>query len=221
MAIPKSIHQTFKTSKLPLITKWHIRQLKKKNPDYTYHFYDDNDIDAFIKAEFDQEVLNLYRKIKIGAAKADFFRYAILYKKGGIYLDIDSRIISPLSKFIISNDHAVISKESNLRNYIQYALFFEKEHPFLKKTLEVVMENLKENKYPGDVHKTTGPAAFTKAIEECLKENISVPYREMGIDYEGHVEFSYPMSKTFLYGFSRKGHWKKQMKEDKSILKEQ
>ncbi|MGY0039768.1 glycosyltransferase family 32 protein [Pedobacter sp. NJ-S-72] len=89
MSIPKIIHQTFKTSKLPVITRWHIARFRKKNPEYSYEFYDDLRIEAFLLKEFDEDMLSLYKRINIGAAKADFFRYAVLYKKGGVYLDID------------------------------------------------------------------------------------------------------------------------------------
>ena len=88
MAIPKTIFQTFNTSKLQLITKWHIYRLKKNNPEYDYQFYDDARIATFIKEDFGKDVFALYGKIYIGASKADFFRYPILYKKADIYQDI-------------------------------------------------------------------------------------------------------------------------------------
>jgi len=217
MAIPKTIIQTFKTNKLPYITQWHIWQLKKKNPDYDYQFYDDDRIDSFIHDEFGKDIFKLFKKINIGAAMADFFRYAILYKKGGVYLDIDSRITTPIDKFIVPSDHAVIALEGNLKYYVQYALFYEPEHIFLEKTLEIVIQNLKENKYPYNTHKMTGPAAYTEGINS-VKQNVENLYRELSFDYANNVEFSYPMSKFFLYGISRKNHWKKQA-QHKPILK--
>lgn len=219
MAISRTIFQTFKTSKLPLITRLHIAILKRKNPQYDYQFYDDARIDHFIQSEFDPETYALYKRIAIGAAKADFFRYAVLYKKGGVYLDIDSSIKSKLDDFISPNDSAVVALERNTNCYVQYALFFEAGHPFLKKTLEVIIKNLKENKYPYDVHKTTGPSAFTEAIKACLSEFPAIKYTQLGADYDQKVQFSYPMSKFFLYGLSRKNHWKKQIKSNK-ILKD-
>ncbi len=219
MAIPKTIYQTFKTSKLPLITKWHIRRMKSKNPEYDYQFYDDERIDNFIRDEFGQEIFNLYKRISIGAAKADFFRYAILYKKGGIYLDIDSLILNKLDDFILPTDSAVISLESHLEHYAQWALVFEAGHPFLEKTLEVVINNLKENKYPHNVHQMTGPTAYSLAIRECLKASPTTKYREIGPDYEDNFKFHYSTSKFFLYGLSRKDHWRKQQM-NRSILKD-
>jgi mannosyltransferase OCH1-like enzyme len=191
--------------------------MRKKNPAYDYQFYDDARIENFLKEEFEPEIYDIYKKINIGAAKADFFRYAILYKKGGVYLDIDSLFFKKLDDIILPDDHAIITLEGNLELYAQFALFFEAGHPFLKKTIEMAVENLKANKYPHNVHKMTGPTVFTSAVRECISENHAIQYRQMGVDYNGLVKFSYPMSKTFLYGFSRKNHWKKQMKT-KSIL---
>lgn len=208
MSIQKSIYQTYKSKELPLLTKWHIKRLKKRNPEYEYHFFDDQMIVDFIKKEFSQEVFDLFMKINIGAAKADFFRYAILYKRGGIYLDIDSLILEKIDDIILPSDTAVISLEGNKKNYVQWALFFEAGHPFLKKTLDLVIENLKLNQYPYDVHKMTGPAVYTDAIRACLKHNSDIKYRETGVDYDNKLKFSYSMSKFFLYGLSRKNHWR-------------
>jgi inositol phosphorylceramide mannosyltransferase catalytic subunit len=222
MAIPKTIFQTFKTSELPLITQWHIRKMRKRNPVYDYQFYDDLRIDDFIRDEYGLDIFELYKKINIGAAKADFFRYAILYKKGGIYLDIDSLLLKKLDDFILPTDSAIISFEDNKEKkesiYIQWALAFEAGHPFLKKTIELVIDNLKNNSFPNDVHKMTGPTAFTTAIGECIKETPAVPYRLMGFDYNQNFKFHYSMSKFFFYGLSRKNHWKTEQ-QTKPVMK--
>lgn len=108
--------------------------------------------------------------------------------------------------------------ESNLCYYVQWALVFEAGHPFLKKTLEIIINNLKENKYPHDVHLMTGPAAYSLAIRECIKDSSKIEYRQLGVDYDNNFKFSYPMSKFFLYGLSRKNHWKKNQ-TTKTVLK--
>ncbi|MET4080985.1 mannosyltransferase OCH1-like enzyme [Pedobacter sp. UYP30] len=206
MAIPKIIHQTFKTADLPFITRWHIAKFRKKNPEYRYEFYDDDRIISFLKEEYDDETLKLYQRINIGAAKADFFRYAVLYKKGGVYLDIDSGINVALDSFILPTDEAVISEERNPGLFVQWALIFNKEHPFLKQTFNLVCENIRTNKYPHDVHKMTGPTVYTKAINFVLKNQPTVNYRLLGTDYMGFLTFKYAFSKL-LY---KKGeHWKK------------
>lgn len=111
MAIPKVIYQTFKTSKIPWITRLYIWNFRRKNKEFDYEFYDDVRIDSFIKSYFSLEVYDAYSKLQIGAAKADFFRYAILYIHGGIYLDLDSDILISLNKVLRVEDVAVITRE--------------------------------------------------------------------------------------------------------------
>lgn len=215
MPIPKVIHQTFKTSKLPYITRWHISRLRKNNPDYTYEFYDDNSIEAFLEKEFPAETLQLYRRLNIGAAKADFFRYAVLIKKGGIYLDVDSAIRGSLNNFIQPDDTAVISHERNPGLFVQWGLIYDANHPFLVKTLELVLDNIRLNKYPHDVHKMTGPQVYTDAINQSLQENPGIPHRILGTDYNGYLKFKYPLSKLL---YDKGEHWKKQQLS-KPVLK--
>ncbi len=206
MAIPRIIYQTFRSSDLPFITRWHIARFKKNNKDYQYEFYDDERIALFFSEEFGDEVLSLYNRINIGAAKADMFRYAILLRKGGVYLDIDSDIKGSLNEIIQENDKAIISFEKNPHLFVQWALIYEANHPFLQRTLDKVIDNIKENRYPNDVHKMTGPSVYTEAINECLSESADIAYRIMGTDYNGRLKFKYRFSK-FLY--DKGEHWKK------------
>ncbi len=219
MPIPKTIYQTFRNNDLPLVTRWHINRLRRRNPDYDYQFYDDKRISKFIADAFGKEVYALYSKLTIGAAKADFFRYAVLYKYGGVYLDIDSLCLTKLNDFILPTDVAIISLEDNKKSFVQWALIFEAGHPFLKKTLDVVLQNIAENKHVNDVHQMTGPTAYTSSIRACMEVAPNVNYRQVGIDYDGKFKFHYRFSKLFLYGFFRKNHWKKQQRQNAALLK--
>src|SRR5690606_9803056 len=174
MAIPKNIFQTFKTKELPLITRWHIWNIKRQNPEYQYYLFDDHDVQEFFRTEFPEEYLQAYKRLTIGAAKADFFRYAILYRKGGVYLDVDSGISKPLRKLIRPDDVAVLSRERHVHFYCQWALIFDKEHPFLKKALEMVLDNIQTHRFPHNVHSTTGPAVFSDAVNACIAEDPNI-----------------------------------------------
>ena len=214
MSIPKNIFQTFKSNKLPWLTRMHIKRMLRRNPDYAYHFYDDEKIEEFFKKEYPFEYYKAYKSLTIGAAKADFFRYAVLYKKGGVYLDIDSKLVSKFKDFIKQDDEAIISIERSGDYYVQWALIFNAGHPFLKRTLEICLDNIFEHKFPHDVHKTTGPPVLSQAIKEVLAENPNVSYREMGVEYNGKIEDKYKLAKFFLYA-DRKEHWnQKQQAQD-------
>ena len=86
--IPLHIYQTWHTKKLPPKMHECVDKLKRDNPEFTHHLYDDDDCREFIHDNFEPEVLEAFDKMIPGAYKADLWRYCILYKKGGIYLDI-------------------------------------------------------------------------------------------------------------------------------------
>jgi len=88
IVIPLDIYQTWHTKKLPPKMNENVKKLKKINSEFKHHLYDDNDCRDFIKNNFDKDVLNAFDTLIPGAYKADLWRYCILYKKGGIYLDI-------------------------------------------------------------------------------------------------------------------------------------
>ena len=76
------------------------------------------------------------KKLNVGAAKADFWRYCILYKNGGIYLDIDSEITNSLDQLILKDDQCIITREGHYGIFNNWIMIFEKNHPILLKTIE-------------------------------------------------------------------------------------
>jgi len=212
MAIPKVIYQTFKTNTIPWLTKLYIKRFRRKNKGYKYEFYDDQRVDAFIKDSFNEEIYKAYSRLQIGAAKADFFRYAVLYIYGGVYLDLDSDILVNLDKYLQEDDQAVITREKNHQNlFAQWALVFEKGHPFLERTIKYIVENIQQNNYLHDVHGMTGPTVYTRAVNDVIQEHPTVSYRIVPDDYKGIMKFKYKLGKLLIYG-DRSQHWKKLQK---------
>lgn len=110
--IPKIIYQTWKTKNLDVKLQNIRNKIQNLNPTYEMKLFDDNDIEEWIKNTFNDTIIyNTYKKLKIGAGRADFWRYLILYQNGGIYLDIDSNINKPLDLLIQESDKAIISRE--------------------------------------------------------------------------------------------------------------
>jgi mannosyltransferase OCH1-like enzyme len=139
---------------------------KTMNPEYTYFLYSDQDMDRFVDEHYPGEIADCYHRLNIIVAKVDFWRYLVLYKYGGVYLDMDSEIKCPLHSFICDEDSAIITAEGNPNMFVQWALIFAKGHPILKKTIELIVDNIKNNRYPNDIHKMTGPTVYSRAIFE-------------------------------------------------------
>jgi len=98
--IPLVIYQTWHSNDIPRRMYDNIKRLLKTNPEFDYHFYSDDDCLKFIKDNFDENVVNSFEMLIPGAFKADLWRYCVLYKKGGVYLDIKYYSTEPLYPII-------------------------------------------------------------------------------------------------------------------------
>ena len=100
ITIPKKIFQTWKTLNISDNFKSLIDSWKINNPDYEHFLYDNEMCRDFIATNFDKDVLHTYDKIKPGAFKADLWRYCILYKYGGFYVDADTLCFNNINNFV-------------------------------------------------------------------------------------------------------------------------
>src|ERR1700723_370599 len=99
MTIPRIIHQTVPDkANLDDLISQNILHLKSMNRAWDYRLYDDKDCARFIADRYGAVMLSYYESItpRYGAARADLFRYLLIYEYGGVYLDIKSTIINPL-----------------------------------------------------------------------------------------------------------------------------
>ena len=194
--IPKIIHQTYSTKLLPEAFKNNQASLKRQNPDWEYKFYDDADVSNFIGEHYGPTISNIYNKINptYGAAKADLFRYLLIYKTGGVYLDIKSACKQPLNDLVRQNDKYLLShwnmngpgeiyegygfwpELSSIPGgeFQQWHIIAVAGHPFLKAVIEIVLANISRyNPWSYGVGRegvirTTGPVAYTQAIYPIL-----------------------------------------------------
>lgn len=81
----KTIYMTYnKNVPDKVFNRW-----KNLNPDYNIEFSLDNDCIEFLKENFNDYIVNLFKFIKTGMYKADLWRLCKLYIHGGVYADID------------------------------------------------------------------------------------------------------------------------------------
>jgi mannosyltransferase OCH1-like enzyme len=197
--IPRIIHQTFKTKNLPDELLKNVESIKKMNPTFEYRFYDDNDCVDFIKNNYAEEKLQTYLSIneKYGAARADYFRYLLMYKIGGVYLDIKSTTTVPLEETLRHTDEYILShwpgKDwSDVLNYEfgefqNWHIICKPGHPFLKKTIELVEENIKnytDGAGKKNVLFTTGPIPYSKAILSIIDDYKPFTYESVIREYQ-------------------------------------
>mmetsp|Transcript_9464 Transcript_9464/g.14602 ORF Transcript_9464/g.14602 Transcript_9464/m.14602 type:complete len:355 (+) Transcript_9464:91-1155(+) len=110
------VWQTFWTKELPESVQKVRGKMNRRNKGYDFRLYDDDDVQNFMKEHFSgTRVYQAFQSInpKLGAMKADFWRYCVLYVYGGVYLDMDSIILLPLRRWV-NNQFSVLSFEGNV-----------------------------------------------------------------------------------------------------------
>ena len=232
--IPKHIYQSWHTTNLHVDIQKKIEHTLKMNPEYSHKIYTDEEIDEFVNTHFPGRIANSYNKLNIIVAKVDFWRYLILYKYGGIYLDMDSGIEKPLNELIKDDDEAIITAEGHPPCYVQWALIFNKNHPILKNTIDLIVENIENNKYPNNILKMTGPHVYTEGINKLHKElynkeldhskyrnngedifeKNNIKYRLYKKDYSVFFKFKTSVSSKLVY----KMKWENEQKQKKLLL---
>jgi autotransporter strand-loop-strand O-heptosyltransferase len=224
--IPRVIHQTYKTNDLPTEISDVIQRLKNMNPTFDYKFYNNDDCINFIKENYDEETLNLYLSINpvYGSSRADLFRYLLMYKVGGVYLDIKSCTIKPLEEVLLPTDEFLLTHWEGLDwadelnyqfgEFQNWHIICRPNHPFLKNVIEIVKDNIRN--YIGGADKNsvlrvTGPIAYSKGILNLLNNHktnrFDSPVREFLLENEIGLQYmSTPVHhhKVIDKSFSRK-----------------
>ena len=117
-----NLFQTWKTQNLnPKILKLHSKMLKK-NKDLIQTIYTDKQMIDSVMSNFNEEICSNFKRLNNVVAKADYWRYLMLYKYGGVYLDIDSLILDRLNSNYFEPNTGYISLELNKKYFIQWSL---------------------------------------------------------------------------------------------------
>jgi mannosyltransferase OCH1-like enzyme len=163
--IPKIIHQTWKTREIPEQWQNAVRACKATHPDYEYILWTDETMEEFVKTEY-PAFFQTYTGYKYDIQRCDAFRYLVLYKYGGVYLDLDTVCKKKLDGFL--NYDLVLVKSSNISFWYTNSFFMVMpQHPFMKFCIEQLPHYAQSFVFLGKhnhIYNSTGPLFLTKII---------------------------------------------------------
>jgi inositol phosphorylceramide mannosyltransferase catalytic subunit len=189
--IPRILWQTSKNMhQIPAELAACIGMLTAMNPTWEHRLYDDDSQILALTAVCSERFMKAYSRIqpKYGAARADLFRYVMIYLHGGVYMDLKSGTTRPLEEILRPDDRFIISQWDNGPDgmfptigtrktlnvpggeYEQWFVIAEPGHPFLEAVLERALENIEKFNpfvfgYGGKgVLNVMGPNLYTLAI---------------------------------------------------------
>jgi mannosyltransferase OCH1-like enzyme len=164
-------------NQLPSYAQFCINEMVRYFPYAIPHLYSGEELESFIKDNFGAEVLHAYMSLKPYSYKSDLARYCLLNYYGGIYVDLNTRFINSLpmdhiskySFFAFRDHHALSQKSWSVSTTIQYS----KPKSFVtEKSIEIILENVKNKYYGHWAHFPTGPAVLGKAIMASQHEDV-------------------------------------------------
>ena len=199
--IPKIIIQTGKDNKINKANYNAIMTFVELNPEFTYIYYDDNDIINFLEKYFSKRYIDAYNKLIPGAYKADFFRYCFLYIYGGFYFDNKQINRTPINNFLNDQDLFLCRDrfdKFNTKQYYNALIFAIPNHPIIKQCIEKCTENIENNYYGESSLDPTGPILLYQVAKnyqpffyfkaEYLKTNDNNLYHKSIIcDYNDNI----------------------------------
>ena len=175
-------------------TKNSMEQTQKNNPYLNYKLFDNPKSRTFLRDNFDPIVLECYDILKPKAYKSDLLRYCLLYKYGGIYIDI-KLILNPVPKSLFKNEDYLFAHGKKRRKFdfkpIETSfLYFKKPNNI--RLLEVIKEiviNVKGRDKTNHNLLITGPLLVGKKFQGVTPnmkfKATSMPNRSFIYSYKG------------------------------------
>lgn len=210
--IPKVIHQAHHSKPWNSLLEDNVSALKSINSDWKHNFYSNSDQRSYIGDVYGREILRYFDAISPSypAARADLFRYLLMYREGGVYLDIKSGTskrltdtVDPACQYVLSTWpnrrgdqydmwglHPELTRRG-LEEYQQWHIICAPGHPFLRAVILNVLRNIRIYNpfFNGTARKAvlniTGPIAYTLAVEPLVGDaaHVRQSVEDLGIYY--------------------------------------
>ena len=174
---PKIVWQTWKSknpSEIPPKLYRYSQRWKTLHPDYTYILIDDKDIRQIVSDTI-PTLLDDYDNFTKHIERVDFARYALLYKYGGIYADLDTNPLKSLDVWTNKNkiilgceprEHSrnIYGREQVICNALMIS---PPGNKFWMDLMIYIVKNYEHNYKPVE---NTGPMAITRFLESSKGE---------------------------------------------------
>jgi mannosyltransferase OCH1-like enzyme len=185
--IPHLLHQTWKNRTPPEPLALWSATWKQRNPELAYRLWDDHACRELVRADF-PHYLALYDGMPFAVQRADFFRYLVVYRFGGLYADMDMECLRPVKTFLES-EGALFTIEAQVTKRRQHELGYRNPyqiancifaaipgHPFLRLVIEQAAALVRSGpaRDQAAVLDSTGPHMLTRVFYHHAPADVQV-----------------------------------------------
>jgi hypothetical protein len=175
-AIPKHIYQVWMQGN----GNEHIKNnVMLFNAGYQYSFFNEKSCYKYIQDHFDKNIADVFTNLNNPAHKCDLFRYCLLYREGGIYIDYDLQMNVSLDTMIQQSNYSEfitsIGAHSNNRfgECTNGFIFTNKENPIFLQLINHIVNTPNPSDYGNYVkdlyNKLNNPNPFQSFIINNVK----------------------------------------------------
>jgi len=180
-----------------------MRSYIDMNPEFEYHWFDDDDMDRFVERFF-PEYESDYRRLYSGAARADLFRYMVIQQWGGIYFDMDTKSRYPFREWgdskrpFYSVEMITGTGGAPWFGPHQWGLLLRPKHPLMDLVIAMSVKNIRDyfahnSSLPVQADFITGPHVLNSAFKQLFGDkppnNDSKLFRYPGEFFSDHIHF--------------------------------
>ena len=176
--IPKLIHQTWKNKRVPAQFTAFTNSWKKHHASWEYRLWDDKDNREFIQKWYPW-FLPIFDIYSFDIQRADAVRYFILYKYGGLYVDLDYECFKPVECLLSEKSAAfaieaeVNCRQDGVKQIISNAFMAsEPRHPFFYAVMKsLITYTSKKTGFDQFILDTTGPFMLNRVFENYQNQH--------------------------------------------------
>jgi len=214
--IPQIIHQTWKTNDVPSCWRDYQRKVRQLHPGWEYRLWTDVDNDAFVRQEF-PGFYPVYAGFERNIMRADVIRYLIMFKLGGMYLDLDYEFLKPFdfedAELVLPMNRSLASGDSydGVGNCVFASV---PGHVFWSDAIEDLRNKPPDTRHYGEVIDATGPMFLTRIYDRKPYPGVLVTGRELFHPPapHGRREYMAIVEKGVSYGIHHGwGSWKERL----------
>jgi mannosyltransferase OCH1-like enzyme len=119
---------------------------------------------TFLQDVYGERHANAYKVLVPGAYRADFWRYCMLYKFGGVYADAKTTVLRPLDEILRPDDELVLVRDLPETCILNGFIACSPRHPLLGLVIDMVLDRIEARSYGDDPLDITGPHIFARAF---------------------------------------------------------
>ena len=172
MKIPQHIYQTY-VKPTPFMTSW------QQQPGWQYHFFDDAACRRFVQQHLEPAVYEAYTRLTPGAARADLWRYCVLWVHGGVYVDADCSCLVSLDEWVGEETELLVPVDHEhepVLHLFQAVLACTPGHPVMRRAIDAVVRHVQTGQHRHNIFDLSGPTCLGRCLNVELGRDQEQPW---------------------------------------------